>query len=186
MSNVKKTNLIMLASVRVADYRIVLGKFDYYGIPAYYCAARDLLVADAAPTDVTVTQDVIEIINAYAALIASKAEKLAYHVFSREAHGIRVPRYKEEDCTPLEEMDSLFGNVLVLDPMHLESDFETGADQLVYCLDEPVNDGTGMFISLLSGNLISAYEDEIIGGIKDEDLPEWARDPLSRLRERMG
>lgn len=180
-------NPTILFSGRVADSRVVLGKvFVDHGETLYYCAARDLNFADTPPSALTITHSKQTAIDAYTALVAEKAHRMADHVLSRDAKGIRVPYYEEEDCTSVDEVEYMYDHVLVLGSHNLESDFETGANQLVYCVDEPVNDGMGVFVSLLTADLINAYEDDFIGVLKDEDLPEWSRAPLSRLRERMG
>ena len=66
------------------------------------------------------------------------------------------------------------------------TDYDTGADQLAYCVKDPGNGEDGEFVALLSGEQFTADDDEFIGVLEDEDLPKWAKESLTRLRERLG
>ena len=185
MSYTNKTKLTMLHSVCVADYQIYLGKIEDKNEPShYFCFARDLVVDEEPPSDLTLTQSRREIAEAYTELVAEKTSHIARHVLDRDANNIRVPRYTAEDFPSLDDVDCMYDKVLVLNPSQLLSNYETGADQLVFCVEEPVNGGTGEFIQLLTNDPIYTCKDDIIGVLRDEDVPEWAQVPLSRLRER--
>ena len=184
MSYTKKAKFSMLHSVCVADYRIILGKIEVESDHVlYFCAAQDLVAVDEPPSDFTLKNSRKEIEDAYTALVAQNTKQIANFMLDKDAQGIRVARYCKEDCTSPEDVDFMYDKVLVLDPDELMSDFETGSDQLVYCVKEPVNGELGEFILLLSGDDTYAYADNIIGVLRDEDVPEWAQAPLSRLRE---
>lgn len=184
MSYTNKTKLTMLHSVCVADYQIYLGKVEAENEPSlYFCAARDLVVDEEPPSDLTLTHSRREIADAYTDLVAEATRHIANHVLDRDANGIRVPRYNAEDFPSLDDADYIYDKVLVMNSSQLLSNYETGADQLAYCVKEPTAGRMGEFIMLLSNVPIEAYEDDIIGVLRDEDVPEWAQTPLARLRE---
>ncbi len=187
MSYTKKAKISLLHSVCVADYRIILGKIEVESEPdLFFCTARDLVAVDEPPSDFTLKNSRKEIVDAYTALVAQNTKQIANFFLDKDAQGIRVARYCKEDCASPEDVDFMYDKVLVLDPDALMSDYETGSDQLVYCVKEPVNEERGDFILLLSGDDTYAYADDIIGVLRDEDVPEWAQESLTRLRERLG
>ena len=141
------------------------------------------MVDDAPPSDLTLSHSRREIADAYTDLVAEATRHIANHVLDRDANGIRVPRYNAEDFPSLDDVDCMYDKVLVLNPSQLLSNYETGADQLVFCVEEPVNGGTGEFFNDTATTEIYTCKDDIIGVLRDEDVPEWAQAPLSRLRE---
>ena len=184
MPYTNKTKLTMLHSVCVADYQIYLGKVEAENEPSlFFCAARDLVVDKEPPLNLTLTHSRGEIADAYTDLVAEATRHIANHVLDRDANGIRVPRYNAEDFPSLDDVDYIYDKVLVLNSSQLLSNYETGADQLVFCVEEPVDGGTGEFIQLLTNDPIYTCKDDIIGVLRDEDVPEWAQAPLARLRE---
>ena len=187
MPYTNKIKLTVLHCSRVADCRITLGKVeDDDTLPFYFCAARDVVFIYEPPSDLTITRSIDEAAEAYAALVAKKARHIADHVLDRDANGIRVSPYKEEDCVSMEFVNSMYDKVFVLDPYSVVTDYDTGADQLAYCVKDPGNGEDGEFVALLSGEQFTADDDEFIGVLEDEDLPKWAKESLARLRERLG
>ena len=180
-----KTEITFLHTVNVADHQICLGKIeDERDHSLFFCATWNYVDDEEPPSNLTLSYSSKEIADAYTALVAEKTRHITDHVLKRDEDGVRVALYCEEDVSSLDEVDDVHDKVFVLSPSQLLSDYETGADQLMYCIKEPTNGKRGEFIRLLTNETTDPLKDDIIGVLRAEDVPEWAQVPFASLRIR--
>ena len=178
-----KTEITFLHTVNVADHQICLGKIeDERDHSLFFCATWNYVDDEEPPSILTLSYSSKEIADAYTALVAEKTRHITDHVLKRDEDGVRVALYCEEDVSSLDEVDDVHDKVFVLSPSQLLSDYETGADQLMYCIKEPTNGKRGEFIRLLTNETTDPLKDDIIGVLRAEDVPEWAQVPFASLR----
>ena len=178
-----KTEITILHTVNVADHQICLGKIeDERDHSLFFCETWNYVDDEEPPSILSLSYSSKEIADAYTALVAEKTRHITDHVLKRDEDGVRVALYCEEDVSSLDKVDDVHDKVFVLSPSQLLSDYETGADQLMYCIKEPTNGKRGEFIRLLTNETTDPLKDDIIGVLRAEDVPEWAQVPFASLR----
>ena len=180
----------IIHSVYIGDREIVVGE-DLANTDgnkfmcAYCCPALIYAVYD----DVMGSDDYAEIIQLFGERVAEQAAKTREILNDLRLEGQDVSPLTVKDCTPITCEDDLHNKVIVIKPEKLRREFQRANYQLKLCTGgfgaSPQSRGNACFcVDLFSGEKSRFERYEVMGTLKEEQLPKWAKDGLEAYQQR--
>lgn len=181
-------NYEIIHSLRIGDREVVLG-VDEQSEQPYFCAfyriETILCYIKEWYEDCVFKSDYIEIMELFAQRVQEQCAKV------REQWAqITVPRepVTADMCYPHDYGQRLVGKVVAIKTTSLRPEYRTADHQLVL-----VNDGNGAYsnsrgtacfsTNLYTGEHVRWERYDVLGEVKPECLPEWAKEKLEAIRQ---
>ena len=181
----------IIHALHIGDREIVLGEN-----PAgpnderYMCAFCEENGVFASYTEVMVSDDYAELAKLFGERVAEQAEKTRIALNGPKIQGIPNAPITAEGCEVVGYEQDLRGKVIVIKSEALRPEYRRATCQILLCTGgfgaSPDSRGTACFCTeLYSGERTTFRRDAVLGTIKPENLPKWAKHYLDiRLAER--
>lgn len=130
------------------------------------------------------SDDYAEIAKHFGARIANEAE---LHIESIKKLGIPIMIITAEDCIPDHYINDINGKIIAIDPKHLRPEFQR-ADRQLYLVyggsgASANTRGSAVFCTNLHTGKNCRWERyEVMGEVKPECMPEWAKEKAEALK----
>ena len=130
-----------------------------------------------------VSDDYIEIVHLFGSRVANEAELFKEQV---EKLDIPITLITEADCIPDHYSKDINGKIIAIDPKVLKPEFQRADRQLYYVTGgfgaSANSRGSAVFCTNLHTGKSTRYERmDVMGEIKPERLPEWAKEKAQEL-----
>lgn len=104
----------------------------------------------------------------------------------RKATGIEPITLSKDDVLPLSYADNIVDKIVVIKPSTLRREYQTSEHQLYFCVGgfgaEGNSRGRAVFLhSIIDDKHTRFNREDILGVIKADRIPEWAKDKVSKL-----
>lgn len=177
----------ILDSVLVGYHNIVLGQNDKVPLDSderYMCGYREIKFGLSLTKEIEASNSYPEIALLFAQRVKEAAEEVIKEAEQRKAAGVSVELITAEQCLPISEKQ-IEGEVVVLKPTSLAPSFQRADCQLQLVTGgfgaAPNACGRTIYVQeLYSGKETAFWRSDVLGIIKPECMPEWAK---PRLRE---
>ena len=180
----------IIHSVYIGDREIVVGEdlANTYG-NKFMCAYCHLALIYAVYDEVMGSDDYAEIIQLFGERVAEQAVKTREMLNDLRLDGQDVSPLTVKDCTPITSEDDLHNKVIVIKPEKLRREYQKANYQLKLCTGgfgaSPKSRGNACFcVDLFSGEKSRFERYEVMGTLKEEQLPKWAKDGLEAYQQR--
>lgn len=131
------------------------------------------------------SDDYAEVVKLYGTRIANEAE---LWMEQTKNLGIPITVITEKDCIPDHSSQDLHGKVIAIDAKHLRPEFQR-ADKQLYLVyggfgASPNSRGSAVFCTnLYSGRNTRMERYQVLGEVKPECMPEWAKEKVEALNK---
>ena len=130
-----------------------------------------------------VSDDYIEIVHLFGSRVANEAELFKEQV---EKLDIPITLITEADCIPDHYSKDINGKIIAIDPKVLKPEFQRADRQLYYVTGgfgaSANSRGSAVFCTNLHTGKSTRYERmDVMGEVKPERLPEWAKEKAQEL-----
>ena len=178
----------IIQSFDIGQRNIVIGE-DLNAEPCeqYMCAYCSGNISQLRYDEVIVSGDYCEIVKIFGERISADASRIRSFRSTIEGDGIDPAPLWRSDCTAISDDDNLTGKVIVVRPEILRPEYRTAAEQIRLCVGgfgaSPRSRGTACYCESLYYHYQSRIErDDILGTLKPERLPQWAKRELERYK----
>ena len=183
-------NYEIIHSVYIGDREIVVGE-DLANTEGnkFMCAYCRPALIYAVYDEVMGSDDYAEIIQLFGERVAEQAAKTREMFNDLRLEGQDVSPLTIKDCTPITGDDDLHNKVIVIKPDKLRREYQRANYQLKLCTGgfgaSPNSRGNACFcVDLFSGKSSRFERYEVMGTLKEEQLPKWAKDGLEAYRKK--
>ena len=183
-------NYEIIHSVYIGDREIVVGE-DLSNTEGnkFVCAYCRPDLIYAVYNEVMGSDDYAEIIQLFGERVAEQAVKTREMFNDLRLEGQDVSPLTIKDCTPISGDDDLHDKVIVIKPEKLRREYQRANYQLKLCTGgfgaSPNSRGNVCFcVDLFSGEKSRFERYEVMGTLKEEQLPKWAKDGLDKYKEK--
>ena len=183
-------NYEIIHSVYIGDREIVVGE-DLSNTEGnkFVCAYCRPDLIYAVYNEVMGSDDYAEIIQLFGERVAEQAVKTREMFNDLRLEGQDVSPLTIKDCTPISGDDDLHDKVIVIKPEKLRREYQRANYQLKLCTGgfgaSPNSRGNACFcVDLFSGKSSRFERYEVMGTLKEEQLPKWAKDGLEAYRKK--
>ncbi len=174
----------ILAAVNIGEIEVVLASDEKNTEGAkYMCGIMERSGLFELCKDCLVSDDYIEIADLFGSRVHSKADE-----FQKEMQRIGVSNkvITENDCIPDHYSKNIRGKIIVIKPDVLKPEFRRADRQLYFVLGGFGASGNSRGNTVICQNIHTgkdyAYErSDVMGEIKPECLPEWAKETADKL-----
>lgn len=180
----------IIHSVYIGDREIVVGE-DLSNTEGnkFVCAYCRPDLIYAVYSEVMGSDDYAEIIQLFGERVAEQAIKTREMFNDLRLEGQDVSPLTIKDCTPISGDDDLHDKVIVIKPEKLRREYQRANYQLKLCTGgfgaSPNSRGNACFcVDLFSGKPSRFERYEVMGTLKEEQLPKWAKDGLEAYRHK--
>ena len=180
----------IIHSVYIGDCEIVVGE-DLSNTEGnkFVCAYCRPALIYAVYDEVMGSDDYAEIIQLFGERVAEQAAKTREMFNDLRLEGQDVSPLTIKDCTPISGDDDLHDKVIVIKPEKLRREYQRANYQLKLCTGgfgaSPNSRGNACFcVDLFSGKSSRFERYEVMGTMKEEQLPKWAKDGLEAYRKK--
>ena len=180
----------IIHSVYIGDREIVVGE-DLSNTEGnkFVCAYCRPDLIYAVYNEVMGSDDYAEIIQLFGERVAEQAAKTREMFNDLRLKGQDVSPLTIKDCTPISGDDDLHDKVIVIKPEKLRREYQRANYQLKLCTGgfgaSPNSRGNACFcVDLFSGKSSRFERYEVMGTLKEEQLPKWAKDGLEAYRKK--
>lgn len=180
----------IIHSVYIGDREIVVGE-DLSNTEGnkFICAYCRPDLIYAVYNEVMGSDDYAEIIQLFGERVAEQAAKTREMFNDLRLEGQDVSPLTIKDCTPISGDDDLHDKVIVIKPEKLRREYQRANYQLKLCTGgfgaSPNSRGNACFcVDLFSGKSSRFERYEVMGTLKEEQLPKWAKDGLEAYRKK--
>ena len=180
----------IIHSVYIGDREIVVGE-DLSNTEGnkFVCAYCRPDLIYAVYNEVMGSDDYAEIIQLFGERVAEQAVKTREMFNDLRLEGQDVSPLTIKDCTPISGDDDLHDKVIVIKPEKLRREYQRANYQLKLCTGgfgaSPNSRGNACFcVDLFSGKSSRFERYEVMGTLKEEQLPKWAKDGLEAYRKK--
>ena len=180
----------IIHSVYIGDREIVVGE-DLSNTEGnkFVCAYCRPDLIYAVYNEVMGSDDYAEIIQLFGERVAEQAVKTREMFNDLRLEGQDVSPLTIKDCTPISGDDDLHDKVIVIKPKKLRREYQRANYQLKLCTGgfgaSPNSRGNACFcVDLFSGKSSRFERYEVMGTLKEEQLPKWAKDGLEAYRKK--
>ena len=181
----------IIQTMHIGDREIVLGENPAGANDERYmcafCQTNGLL---AGYTEVMVSGDYTELVKLFGERVAEQAEKTYIELNGPKLQGIPNEPITTDGCEVISHEDDLRGKVIVIKPEVLRQEYRRATCQLQLCTGgfgaSPNSRGSACLCTELYSGHNSRFERrDVLGTIKPENLPQWAKHYLEiRLAEK--
>lgn len=171
----------VLTTIQVGHKEIALGENPNAEKDQRYlcCYVEQIAVWDTYP-EALVSDDFAEIAKIFGERITQAADEILKeneHIKSQIGEDGEI---KKDFCKPLSEKDNLEGQIIVIRSDVLRPEFRHASRQLMLCTGgngaQPMARGRTCFCTYLyDGAKTSYYRSQVLGVIRPDALPEWAK-----------
>lgn len=171
----------VLTTIQVGHKEIALGENPNAEKDQRYlcCYVEQIAVWDTYP-EALVSDDFAEIAKIFGERITQAADEILKeneHIKSQIGEDGEI---KKDLCNPISENDNLEGQVIVIRGDVLRPEFRHASRQLMLCTGgngaQPMARGRSCFCTYLyDGAKTSYYRSQVLGVIRPDALPEWAK-----------
>ena len=174
----------VVSSIKIGDKEIVVAMDEKNADgEKYMCCFVDGDGLFEHYSEAAVSDDYAEIVKLYGTRIADASER---HIEAVKQLGIPVTVITKEDCIPDHYSHSLKGKVVAIDVKYLRPEFQRADKQLYFVTGgfgaAPNARGRAVFCTNLhSGEETRIERMEIMGEVKPERMPEWAKEKAETL-----
>lgn len=121
--------------------------------------------------------------------IQAEAERIINEIDHRKKDGVSLDAITAEQCVPDSYMDCIEGKVVVLKPDILRPEFRRADYQLVlvrggFGAQKNARGSSMTCVELYSGESRGYRRSDVMGSIKPEYMPEWAKTRLQEILAR--
>ena len=183
-------NYEIIHSIYIGDREIVVGE-DLSNTEGnkFVCAYCRPDLIYAVYNEVMGSDDYAEIIQLFGERVAEQAVKTREMFNDLRLEGQDVSPLTIKDCTPISGDDDLHDKVIVIKPEKLRREYQRANYQLKLCTGgfgaSPNSRGNACFcVDLFSGKSSRFERYEVMGTLKEEQLPKWAKDGLEAYRKK--
>lgn len=177
----------ILDSVLIGYHNIVLGQNNKVPLDSderYMCGYREIKFGISLTNRIKVSNSFPEIALLFAQRVQEAAREIIKEAGERKAAGISVDLIPAEHCLPIYDKQ-IEGKVVVLKPTSLAPSFQRADCQLQLVTGgfgaAPNARGRTIYVQeLYTGKESAFWRSDVLGIIKPEYMPEWAK---TRLRE---
>lgn len=179
----------IIHAIRIGDQEIVVGENQANtNGEKYMCAFCQQNDFFARYDDLMVSDDYPEIIRIFGQRVARQAEKTRIALSEPTIQGIDNSLITAAGCTPVSYDDDLNGKVVVIRPDVLRREYRRATRQVMLCNGgfgaSPNSRGTACYcVNLCTGKTSRFERQDILGILKDDQVPSWARQGLMRYRQ---
>ena len=180
----------IIHSVYIGDREIVVGE-DLSNTEGnkFVCAYCRPDLIYAVYNEVMGSDDYAEIIQLFGERVAEQAAKTREMFNDLRLEGQDVSPLTIKDCTPISGDDDLHDKVIVIKPEKLRREYQRANYQLKLCTGgfgaSPNSRGNACFcVDLFFGKSSRFERYEVMGTLKEEQLPKWAKDGLEAYRKK--
>lgn len=185
----KMSPLEVYQDMDIGDKSIMLGKIgagEYRG--KYVCSYIHPERGIYKYTDVTISEDYFEALNAFVQHVQEQADKTRIEITAPFFDGVNLEPIDVYGCRQLSEDDTLVGKVIVIKANVLRPEYQLSTYQLRLCTGGfgayPHSRGSACFCkSLLTGKEGRFERDEVLGTIERDKLPMWAKQKLDAIQQ---
>lgn len=185
----KMSPLEVYQDMDIGDKSIMLGKIgagEYSG--KYVCSYIHPERGIYKYTDVMISEDYFEALNAFVQHVQEQADKTRIEITAPFFDGVNLEPIDVYGCRQLSEDDTLIGKVVVIKADVLRPEYQHSTYQLRLCTGGfgayPHSRGSACFCkSLLTGEEGRFERDEILGTIDRDKLPLWAKQKLDAIQQ---
>lgn len=180
----------IIHAMHIGDQEIVVGENTVATAgQMYMCAFCEQNEIFARYDEGLCSDDYAEIIGIYGQRIAEQAEKTRIELKGPKIQGIVNAPITANDCTPISSDDDLNGKVVVIRPEILRREYRRATNQVMLCDGgfgaSPNSRGSACYcVNLYTGKTSRFERRDILGVLKDEQIPKWAQHGLQIQRER--
>ena len=179
----------IIHALHIGHSEIVIG--EYQAAPegekylCAFCVSNELF---SRYDDCIVSDDYAEIVQNFGERVAKQAEQTRQELFKPRFQGIPNDPITIKDCTLLSGEDNLEGKVVVIKQEVLRREYRMATHQLKLCRGgsgaHPNSRGSACFcIDLYSGKTSRFERQDVLGTMKPEQLPNWAKHHLENIRQ---
>ena len=180
----------IIHSVYIGDREIVVGE-DLSNTEGnkFMCAYCRPDLIYAVYNEVMGSDDYAEIIQLFGERVAEQAAKTRQVLNDLRLDGQDVSPLTIKDCTPISGDDDLHDKVIVINPEKLRREYQRANYQIKLCTGgfgaSANSRGNACFcVDLFSGKSSRFERYEVMGTLKEEQLPKWAKDGLEAYRKK--
>lgn len=180
----------IIHAMHIGDQEIVVGENTVATAgQMYMCAFCEQNEIFARYDEGLCSDDYAEIIGIYGQRIAEQAEKTRIELKGPKIQGIVNAPITANGCTPISSDDDLNGKVVVIRPEILRREYRRATNQVMLCDGgfgaSPNSRGSACYcVNLYTGKTSRFERRDILGVLKDEQIPKWAQHGLQIQRER--
>ena len=181
----------IIQAVYVGDREVILGEnpADTSG-GRYLCSLCQHSDLVGFHQELFTSDNYLEAVEVFGERVVKQAEMVQKELSEAEAQGIPAVPLSAADCRPLSPSDDLNGKVIIIRAEVLRREYRTAVHQLKYCIGgfgaSPNRNGSAVFcVDLFSGKESRFERRDVLGTIEPETLPEWAKQGLSSIRQKM-
>ena len=172
-------NYEVISSVHIGDKEIVLAidENNTYGEKYMTCFAERNELFERY-TEGQVSDDYAEIVKIFGSCISNSAE---LHLESVKKLGIPISVITADDCIPDHYSKDINGKIIAIDVKHLRPEYQRADRQLYYVYGgfgaNANSRGSAVFCTNLhTGKNTRIERMEVLGEVKPECMPEWAKE----------
>ena len=183
-------NYEIICSVYIGDREIVVGEdlsnTEGSKFMCAYCRPEFIF---AVYDNIMGSDDYAEIIQLFGERVAEQAVKTREALNDLRLEGQDVSPLTIKDCTPISGDDDLHDRVVVIKQDALRREYQRANYQIKLCTGgfgaSPNSRGNACFcVDLFSGKSSRFERYEVMGTLKEEQLPKWAKDGLEAYRKK--
>ncbi len=180
----------IIHAMHIGDQEIVVGENTVATAgQMYMCAFCEQNEIFARYDEGLCSDDYAEIIGIYGQRIAEQAEKTRIELKGPKIQGIVNAPITANGCTPISSDDDLNGKVVVIRPEILRREYRRATNQVMLCDGgfgaSPNSRGSACYcVNLYTGKTSRFERRDILGVLKDDQIPKWAQHGLHIQRER--
>lgn len=183
-------NYEIIHSVYIGDREIVVGEdlsnTEGSKFMCAYCRPEFIF---AVYDNIMGSDDYAEIIQLFGERVAEQAAKTREVLNDLRLEGQDVSPLTIKDCTPISGDDDLHDKVIVINPEKLRREYQRANYQIKLCTGgfgaSANSRGNACFcVDLFSGKSSRFERYEVMGTVKEEQLPKWAKDGLEAHRKK--
>ena len=174
----------VLCSVNVGEKEVILASTELStNGDKYMCGFAERNDLFELCSECMVSDDYIEIVHLFGSRVANEAELFKEQV---EKLDIPITLITEADCIPDHYSKDINGKIIAIDPKVLKPEFQRADRQLYYVTGgfgaSANSRGSAVFCTNLHTGKSTRYERmDVMGEVKPERLPEWAKEKAQEL-----
>ena len=194
MTDEKRTigDYTIIQAIEIGDYEIAVGENLNAANKeeTYLCGYISNNGIFERLTDCMASDSYADILTVFGERVAEKAEEVQKQI-EKEIDDIGGDlRVKAYECEPITESDDLEGKVVVIDSSILRPEYKRASHQLMLCTggfgSKPYARGRTCFCTRIYDDFATQWRrQDVIGTVPEDKLPDWAKERLTGIRERM-
>ena len=180
----------IIHAMHIGDQEIVVGENPAAAAgQMYMCAFCEENEIFARYDEVLCSDDYAEIIGIYGQRVAEQAEKTSIELKGPKIQGIANAPITAAGCTPITSDDDINGKVVVIRPDVLRREYRMATNQVALCDGgfgaSPNSRGSACYcVNLYTGKTSRFERRDILGILKDDQIPKWAELGLEQFRQK--